>query len=131
MKAPDKVGMTVNGKRMDLENFLFNVADRPMPKEPTHYVMADVLNTDLSIKRVTVYFNPADTWEGNANFYEWKGDSGLYDNTPQSVGLAIVEHLAFIDRDPNTLAYKTYVVEISSNKVVHEFLTRNFSKCNH
>ena len=101
--------MTVNGKRMDLETFLLDVVERPLPNEPTHYVVADVLNTDLSVKRVTVYFNPQDTWKGNYNYGE---------HTPESVGLAIGDSLSFLNADPNTLAYKFHVVEVATNKVV-------------
>ncbi len=108
--APFKTGMTVNGKRMDLEHFLLDVAVKPLPKEPTHYIVAEVLNTDLSIKRISIYFNPLDTWKGANNWHP---------NTPQSVGMGIGEHLRFLDVDPNTLAYKFWVIEVASNMVVH------------
>jgi hypothetical protein len=121
MKAPQKKGMTVNGKRMDLEHFLLEVIDRPMPKEPTHYVLVDVLNTDLSIKRVTIYFNPTDTWKGNCNFNELG---------PESVGTVIGDGLTFLNRDPNTLAYKYWIIEIMSNSVVHNGWTYSCTKCN-
>ncbi|MDP9076273.1 MAG: hypothetical protein M3O71_02520 [Bacteroidota bacterium] len=118
-EAPQKTGMTVDGQRMDLENYLLNVVDRPLPKAPTHYVLAEVLNTDLSIKRVTIYFNPADTWTAT---------SGL-DNSPVGIGIAICNGLSFLGRDPNTLAYKTYIVEVASNEVVQNGFTYNCSKC--
>lgn len=121
MRAPDKVGMTVNGKRMDLEHFLMEVVERPLPKEPTHYVVAEILNTDLSIKRVTIYFNPADTWQGNRNF-----EAG----TPESVGTAIGDNMVFLNTDTNTLAYKYWIVEINSNMVIHKGPTFTLTKCN-
>lgn len=119
--APDKIGMTVNGKRMCLEHFLLNVVDRPLPKEPTHYVVAEILNTDLSIKRITIYFNPADTWKGNPSFAA---------NSPEGVGAAIGDGLVFLNNDPNTLAYKYWIIEIATTAVVHNGTTYSLTKCN-
>lgn len=121
MRSPEKVGMNVNGKRMDLEHFLLEVIERPLPKEPTHFVVAEILNTDLSVKRVTIYFNPSDTWEDGRNFYA---------GTPESVGTAIGDNLYFLNIDPNTLAYKYWIVEIKSNSVVHKGNTYTLTKCN-
>ena len=119
MIAPERVGMTVNGQRMGFENYLLNVAEKPLPKAPTHYVLAEVLNTDLSVKRITVYFNPEDTWRNNT----------IGGNYTHGVGEDICEGLAFLGRDPNTLAYKTYVVEIATNEVVQKGFMFNCSKC--
>jgi len=119
-QAPIKTGLSINGQQMDLESFFLNVIERPLPKEPTHYVVAEVLNTDLSIKRVTVYFNPLDTW---------KGDSCFFDNTPKAVGKAIGSQLHFINSDPNTLAYKYWVIEILTNNMVYEGSTYSCTKC--
>lgn len=120
MIKPHKTGMTIDGKRMDLEYYLLNVAERPIPAAPTHYIVAEVINTDLSVKRVTIYFNPADTWKGNSAFKP---------NSPESIGLAISDGLAFLRYDPNTLAYQCWVMEISTDKVVLKSSTHSLTKC--
>ena len=109
MKAPQKTGFKVNGKLTSLENYFLNVIDRPLPKPPTHYVVAEVLNTDLSIKRVTIYFNPGDNWKGSCSYEQ---------NSAQGVGLAIGEGLVFLNLDPNTLAYKFWIIEIATGEKI-------------
>jgi len=116
-RAPDKTA--VPGTNMSLENFLFNM-EHPIPPPPTHYVLAEILNTDLSIKRVTVYFNPADTWNGV--------ECGF--NTPERVGRDIASKLHFLNSDANTLCYRTYVIEISTNKIIAKGHTISCCKCN-
>lgn len=119
MKAPEKRGMKVDGRMTDMENFLLSHAERPLPKAPTHYVVADVLNTDLSVKRVTIYFNPSD---------RWKSVYGLPENA-KGIGAAIGDGLAFLGSDPNTLAYKFWVVSIATDTVVHTGCTYSLNKC--
>ena len=117
-----KSGLKVNGKVIGLENYLLNEIDRPLPKPPTHYVVADVINTDLSIKRITVYFNPADTW-ADCDCFE--------NNSPKGVGKLIGSGLQFLNTDPNTLAYKYWITEIATNKVIHKGSTYSLTKCDY
>lgn len=121
MKRTQKVGMVVNGKATDLENYLLNIIERPLPKPPTHYVVAEVLNTDLSIKRVTIYFNPDDTWKSSV--------VGFGENNPKAVGCTIGNGLQFLNNDPNTLAYQYWIVEVKTNKVVHNGTSYKLTKC--
>jgi hypothetical protein len=82
--------------------------------------LVDVLNTDLSVKRITIYFNPSDTW---------KGDYAFFDHTPQSVGMGIGDKLHFLNADPNTLAYKYWVIEIATGNMVHDGKMYLCTKC--
>jgi len=120
MKAPVKKGIQANGRAWSIETYMLDGIDRPIPPAPTHYVVAEVLNTDLSVKRVTIYFNPSDTW---------KGDSFYDDNTPKGVGLAIGDGLLFLNRDPNTLAYKIWVSEIATGELIVKGHTYLCTKC--
>src|SRR5260221_7021615 len=105
------ISVTVNGVSMCLNTYLLQMPNRLLPKSPTHYLVVDILNKDLSIKRVTIYFNPLDPWTNpSSNFAQ---------NTSKSVGLFIGENLSFLGRDPNTTAYPFWVMEVASNTLVH------------
>ncbi len=121
MKAPLKKGMRIDGQVMDLEHFLLNHSDRPIPPPPTHYVVVEVLNTDLSIKRVAIYFNPDDTWQPHYG--------GFGENNPKAVGMNIGNGLAFLSKDPNTLAYKFWIMSVDGNQIVHKGSTKLLTKC--
>jgi hypothetical protein len=118
MKAPEKKGMWVEGKPMDLENYILNVLERPLPQPPTHYVLVDILITDLSVKRVTIYYNPKDTWSERCGY-----------PTAQSVAKSIGDGLYFLNRDPNTLAYKFWALEVATNNVIYKGSTYSCTKC--
>lgn len=120
MKAPQKTGLKADGRPWMLESYLLECIERPVPPAPTHYVVAEVLNTDLSIKRVTIYFNSEDTWKGNYCYEE---------NSPKGIGLEIGNGLVFLNRDPNTLAYKCWVVEIATGQQIVNGHTYFCTKC--
>jgi len=120
MRAPEKKWTTINGRGMGLEHIIMDTLEKPLPKSPTHYVLAEVLNTDLSVKRVTIYFNPEDTWMCKSHFDE--GD-------PKGIGMAIGDGLMFLDRDPNTLYYTYYIVEIATNDVILKGISYMCNKC--
>jgi hypothetical protein len=116
------VTVEVSGKKMSLHDYLLTGIDRPLPKEPTHYIMADVVNRDLSIKRITVYFNPLDTWTNS--------DSCFFEqDKPKWIGTLIGNNLAFIDVDPNTIGYTFWVIEVGTNEVLHKGVMYSF--CNY
>jgi hypothetical protein len=102
-----------------IDSYLLDCVERPLPPEPTHYVVAEVLNTDLSIKRVTVYYNANDTWQGCTRIP--KG--------PESIGMEISEWLIFLNRDPNTLAYKVWVMDIKTNEQILSGRTYLCTRC--
>jgi hypothetical protein len=112
------IAIKVDGKPSELYSYLLNKANRPLPKEPTHYIIADVVSKDLSIKRVSIYFNPDDTWT-NVEKRSFENDK------PRCIGYLIGDNLRFIDTDPNTVAYTYWIVELASNKVLHKGLTYN------
>lgn len=108
MKA---VSIEVDGRKIGLEKFLLELPGRPVPKAPTHYVVAEVVNVDLSIKRVTVYFNEEDYWVNPEQRFE---------QNSKSIGSLIGGHLSFLSHDRATMAYKYWVVSVASNEVVHQ-----------
>jgi hypothetical protein len=112
------ISIKVDGQPAELYDYLLNKANRPLPKEPTHYIVADVVCKDLSIKRVSIYFNPDDAWTNLENRC-WEHDK------PRSIGYLIGDNLRFIDNDPNTVLYTYWIVELASNKVLHKGLTYN------
>lgn len=114
------ISINVGSKRMALHNFLLEMPERPIPKEPTHYIVVDILNKDLSIKRVTIYFNPLDTWTNP--------DGNFGQNNPAAVGALIGDNLSFLGRDPNTTAYVFWILEIATNTVVSKGTIRDY--CN-
>lgn len=82
---------------------------RPIPQAPTHCVLVDVLNKDMTIKRITIYFNPADTW----------GDETPTLPEPErNIGLLIGQNLRFVGMDSKALAYRFWVTEINTQKIV-------------
>lgn len=85
--------------------------NRPLPQAPTHYVSVDILNKDLSIKRVTIYFNPADSWGD---------DAPTFLDAERNVGKLIADNLKFVYEDANSIAHKAYVIEIDSQKVIYK-----------
>ncbi|HVS92451.1 MAG TPA: hypothetical protein VHE59_10480 [Mucilaginibacter sp.] len=98
--------------KTSFERFFIEHNNRPLPKEPTHYLVADILNRDLSIKRITVYFNPEDYW---INPSEQFGQ-----NNPKAVGKLIGNYLGFISMDKASQFYQYWIVEIATNNVVVE-----------
>lgn len=106
------IAINIAGKMVPLCRYLLELPDRPVPKAPTHYVMVDILNKDLSIKRITIYFNPTDTWENPEQ--QWESDK------PRWIGNLIGDHLGFLGPDPNTLAYTYWVIEIAANSIVYK-----------
>ena len=115
------ISIDVDGKRTSLHNYLLNQIEKPLPQRPTHYVVTDVLNKDLSIKRVTIYFNVNDNWKNP--------ERHIADEKARSIGDLIGDNLAFIDRDPNSLAYTFYVMDIQTGDLVHRGFTYDF--CNY
>ena len=83
---------------------------RPLPQDPTHYVSVDILNRDLSIKRVTIFYNPADNWCDEAP---------VFLDAERNIGKLISDNLKFIGEDKNAAAFKAYIIEIKSQKVIH------------
>ena len=106
------VTIDINGKKMSIESYLLDMPGRPLPKEPTHFVVADVVNTDLSIKRVTVYFNEFDNWINPEGQFKQQ-DS-------KSVGNLIGDHLSFLSLDQAAMAYKFWIVQVATNEVIHQ-----------
>lgn len=98
--------------QIGIERFFLENPGRPLPKTPTHMVVADILNNDLSIKRITVYFNPEDHWIDPS----WK----FGQNNPKAVGSLIGSSLSFISKDEAAQAYKYWIVEIKTNEVVEK-----------
>ncbi|MBS1528045.1 MAG: hypothetical protein JST19_20530 [Bacteroidetes bacterium] len=94
------------------ERFFMEYEGRPLPKAPTHMVVADILNKDLSIKRVTIYFNPDDQW------LTPRQESGL--GGVEAVGKHIGDYLGFIGLDKAAQYYRYWIVEIATNEVVIE-----------
>jgi hypothetical protein len=115
------ISIKVDGKGAELYNHLLNQPDKPLPKEPTHYVVVDTINRDLSIKRVTIYFSPYDQWDNPEK--QWSDDRLKY------VGVFIGENLGFLGRDPNTVAYKFWVMEIATNQLIFKSFT--YSHCDY
>jgi hypothetical protein len=95
---------------IDIPKFLIEQIDRPLPKSPTHYILAEIVNKDYSIKRVTIYFNPDDYWQGP------KFMPG--ENNFKTVGMMIIDNLVFIVLDEAALECFTYIVEVATNEVV-------------
>ncbi len=91
---------------------LLDFPERPLPLNPTHCLIVDVLNKDTSQKRVSIYFNPEDAWEDPAKSFE--------QNTPKAVGNFIGNNLKFINSDLYAYAYRYWVIEISTQAVVHK-----------
>jgi len=104
------IGVKVNGKMIGLERYLLEMPFRPIPKEPTHYIVVDVLNNDLSIKRLTIYFNEADTWVNP--------DSQFGQNNSKAVGTLIGNHLGFLSLDKAAIAYRYWVMLVQTNELV-------------
>jgi hypothetical protein len=106
------ISININGVDTCLHAYLLTMPDRPIPKAPTHYLVVDILNRDLSIKRVTIYFNPDDTWTNPDNQFEpyrikW-------------IGNFIGEHLGFLGHDPNTIAYVFWVIEVATDQLIYK-----------
>lgn len=91
-----------------LSRFL-EIPTRPVPQDPTHYVMVEVLNRDLSIKRVTIYFSSRDEWGHPAPpFFE----------NERNAGHLIADGLTFLGRDEAALAWKASTIDIATGNVV-------------
>lgn len=88
--------------------------NRPTPAPPTHLVLIEILNRDLSVKRITVYFNPADKW-----------DIDEYISYDPAVNIAkhIFDQAKFVNRDNSVLAWTAYLVDIPTQEVLHKFAT--------
>lgn len=86
--------------------------NKPIPAAPTHMVLTEVLNKDLSVKRLTIYFNPLDYW-----------DIDEYISLDPSVNIAkhIFDHAKFVNYDNSVLAWTAYLIEVSSQEVLHKF----------
>jgi hypothetical protein len=91
---------------------LLDHPSRPLPLSPTHYLMVDVLRRDTSIKRVTIYFNPKDGWDDSTGNFER--------NTPKAAYNEIASNLRFLDIDKTVIAYKCYLIDIETQKVISD-----------
>jgi hypothetical protein len=94
---------------------LLERADKPIPKSPTHALIVDILNTDMSFKRVSIYFNPTDNWKVVNGFEGAK-----------AVANHIEDHLKFIGEDLSSLAYKAWLIDIDTQKVCHQFSIKSY-----
>ena len=106
------ISIPVDKQNRCLYSWLLEMPDRPLPKEPTHYILVDMVNTDLSIKRVTIYFNPADTWTNPEKMWE--------EDRPRWIGGFIANNLGFLGDDPNIVTYRYLLVEVSTNLVIYK-----------
>jgi len=65
----------------------------------------------LSIKRITIYYNPQDTWTNSES-------SCFINDRPRWIGDLIGGHLGFLALDPNTMAYTYWLIEVVTNSVI-------------
>ncbi|WP_312340624.1 hypothetical protein [Sphingobacterium sp.] len=86
--------------------------NRPIPAPPTHMVLIEILNRDLTIKRLTVYYNPNDAWDVNECF--------SLDNTI-NIGKHIAENSHFVNYDESVLCWGALVIELETQTILHRF----------
>ncbi|WP_149912718.1 hypothetical protein [Sphingobacterium cavernae] len=95
--------------------------NRPIPAMPTHFLLVDILNRDLSIKRVTIYFNPSDSW----TIEECSSLDDL-----ENIAKHIESNLQFLGYDNSTLAYRAYLIEVSTQSIVKKFSIKTYEPIN-
>jgi hypothetical protein len=105
------ISVTLNGENSELYSSLLNNPFRTAPKEPTHCVIIDVMHTDLSAKRLYVYFNPLDTWTSNDIKKELE--------KPQAVGQFIGRHLGFLGQESKTAVYSFGIIDMKTRETLY------------
>lgn len=87
--------------------------NRPIPAPPTHMVLIEILNRDFTVKRLTVYYNPSDTWDVEDKYFS-------YDD-PINIGKHIAQNSHFVNYDESVLCWGALIIELESQTLLHRF----------